>query len=173
MNREFIYTVLDCLEKYPYFLNDYEKGIEIQTFKMVVDKFDIDSYLNNLILDEETYNTYFKEVVKKFDKPKHKLMKREFKKSLRETTLNDNELYRDYILESICDSDDYFEDDYMKEMVVDFLQYFFDKYGLEKELKNGEISLEDYEKYFKDTVIKNNPIHHKNLMFWEEIDEDK
>lgn len=163
---DFIYTVVDSLEVYPHYLSEYERLFEIQTFKMLVDTFDLDTYLNNLILDEETYNLYFKDIVKKYDKPKHKEMKKQFKQTtLKNIYLNDKSgMYRDYILESIFDNEDYWEDDYEKSKIVNFLQYFFDKYGFERELNNGDISIEDYEKYFKDTFLHYNPYKHNELM---------
>lgn len=163
---DFIYSVVENLESCEGYLSEYDRKLDIQTFKMLVDMFDLDTYLENLILDEITYNLYFEEIVKKYDKPKHKQMKKEFKKvSLQNTYLNDKRgLYRDYILESIFDSDDYFEDDYEKSKIINFLNYFFDKYGLERELDFGVISNEDYEKYFKETILHFNPTKHKELI---------
>ena len=162
----FIYSVVDKLESFEGYLGEYDRKMDIQTFKMLVDRFELDTYLENLILDEETYNLYFKEIVKKYDKPKHKQMKKQFKQiSLENTYIKDSRgLYRDYIVESIFDNNEYWEDEYEKSKIINFLQYFFDKYGLEREMSFGVVTNDDYEKYFKETVLHFNPNKHKELI---------
>ena len=157
----FIENVIKSLKEYSGFENEYERKFEIQTFKLLVDRFKVESFLDNLVLNEDTYDKYFKKIVKKYDYYQHQYMKTQF-----ENERDDyfNEIDRDLIFESIYDNEDYWDSDYQKSLVVDFLRYFFDKYGLESEFSFGSITKEVYEEYFSNTVKHFSPYKHSVLM---------
>ena len=120
MNEDFInkivWSILDS-ERYE---DNYQKYYDLQTFRLVVEKFNVESYLENLTIDRDTYNEYFKDIVKKYDFEKHKEVKKELKESEKRKSnqtptnilgMNDNYSDRDRIFESVIDGDYYENDD--------------------------------------------------------------
>lgn len=170
-SSKFTNNVIDSLEEYPYHISEYDKLLDIQTFKYLVDEFDIEGYLNGFQITKEVFDNYFKDTVKKYDKPLYKQIRKDFKNNPTYTTdldniydIDDGYVDRDYIFESIMDSDDYYENDYQKLRIINFLQYFFDKFHFEKHLYSGVINKTEYEVYFRDTVKEFNPKLNKQIM---------
>lgn len=163
---DFIDGIFESMLESDYYKSEYERFYDIHTLKMLVDKLDIQNYLDGLVLDSDTYNTYYKDVVKTFDKPLHRRVKRVLQHQQTFNQINDTQYYymdRDLILECIYDNEDYFLSQYEKEMVVNFVRFFFDKYDFEKMFRR-DITKEEYIKYFGDTIKEYNPSHHKKVM---------
>ena len=149
--------LLSILDSDIYF-GDYERFMAIQTLQYVVDKFDLNYFLRSYDVDEEAYNRYFKEIVKKYDKPKHKRYKESLRKEKNNSEILYDDIDRDVILESIYESD-YYDDDYEKMKVINVLQFFFDKFKLERFIQNSDVSEDEYKQYFQ----KNIQTHHPSL----------
>ena len=149
--------LLSILDSDIYF-GDYERFMAIQTLQYVVDKFDLNYFLRSYDVDEEAYNRYFKEIVKKYDKPKHKRYKESLRKEKNNSEILYDDIDRDVILESIYESD-YYENDYEKMKVINVLQLFFDRFKLEKFIQYSDVSADEYKQYFQ----KNIQTHHPHL----------
>ncbi len=139
--------ILSVMDSHLY-LGDYERFIAVQTLQYVVDKFDLNYFINNFDIEEDDYNIYFKEIVKIYDKPKHKEYKKIFRKE--KNSLKENEFYidREVVFESIY-KNDYYDTDYKKMNVINTLQFFFDKFKLESFIQNNNVSMDDYIQYFQ------------------------
>ena len=157
-NSKVIDNILLSILDSDIYLGDYERLMAIQTLQYVVDKFDLNYFLMSYDVDEEAYNRYFKEIVKKYDKPKHKRYKESLRKEKNNSEILYDDIDRDVILESIYESD-YYENDYEKMKVINTLQFFFDKFKLERFIQNSDVSEDEYKQYFQ----KNIQTHHPSI----------
>jgi len=164
MSKDFINNMVVNILSSNHYEDNYQKLYDLSTFRLILEKFNLISYLDNLILNRETYNEYYKNIVKNNDIQKHKKLKKELKryeKQQSESTvtnileIDNGYTDRDMIFESIIDGE-FYETDYVKMKIVNMLQLFFDKYELES-FMNSDISYKDYKKYFRDNIKENNP----------------
>ena len=171
MSEDFVSLMIKNIMSSNHYETKYQRLYDLTTFRLIMEKFDVVSYLDNLILDRETYNEYFKDIVKRYDKKKHKRFIKELKKSEKQqsesTVINILEIDngytdRDMIFESIIDAD-YYETQYEKMKIVNMLQLFFDRNNLEV-FMNGSVSQKEYEVYFRDTIKENNPQWDEEIM---------
>ncbi len=71
-NDKFIDLILESMMKSDLYNEEEDKLMNIQTFTLIVDKFNLDTFTENYYIDEFDYNIYFKYVLKKYDKKRHK-----------------------------------------------------------------------------------------------------
>ena len=155
-NSKVIDNILLSILDSDIYLGDYERFMAIQTLQYLVDKFDLNYFLMSYDVDEEAYNRYFKEIVKKYDKPKHKRYKESLRKEKKSLEKNNFDIDRDVILESIYESD-YYENDYEKMKVINVLQLFFDKFKLESFIQSSDLSESEYKQYFQKNIQTHHP----------------
>ena len=167
LNEEFINGVVKSMEESDYYLSNYERYFDIQTFLMIVDKLNVKSYINNIVLDKDTYNTYYKKVVKKYDNLTHKRVKDVLKNQPTIHSLVDEDYLfdKDLVVGSFSlNKHNHFDCEYEKELVSNYLEYFLDKYNYEEGIYNTDISKEEYNKYFKDTIKRYNIKQHYKII---------
>ena len=75
-SEKFISNVINSLDEYPHHLNEFDKQLDIQTFIYLLNEFDIGWYMDNLQITEEVFDTYFKDIVKEYDKSLYKSIKK-------------------------------------------------------------------------------------------------
>ncbi len=74
----FLNYALLSLENSKIEMCEYKKALAIATFKLIVDEFAIEAFMETHFTKEH-YETYFKKIVKKYNKPLHKQIKQELR----------------------------------------------------------------------------------------------
>ena len=78
--NETINGIIECIDNYDdAFMNRGNQLTVLGTFLLLVDKFELDKALDCDFTEKE-YDKYFKDTTKKYNKPIHKIIKKEFKK---------------------------------------------------------------------------------------------
>jgi len=80
MSKDFINNMVVNILSSNHYEDNYQKLYDLSTFRLILEKFNLISYLDNLILNRETYNEYYKNIVKNNDIQKHKKLKKELKR---------------------------------------------------------------------------------------------
>jgi hypothetical protein len=164
MNDNFKDNVIESIQTSDVYWSEYQKNYDISTFEMVMDRFNIQNFLDNTNIDEYYYNKYFKKVIKKYDKSLHKEVKKEFKKYSQQKFSDFNfDFDRVVIFNSLINSD-FIGHPYHSEKMISLLRYVFDKIDIENIYDDLQITKDDYKKYFKDVIKKYNPQTHKSIM---------
>lgn len=168
--------IVECVEEgEELFMNDWDYITTLQSLHLLIEKFNLDEFMEEYTFTKEEYEKYFKDITKSYDMSLHKEIKRRFKKKLKRDEKQQSESTvtnileidngytdRDMIFESIIDGE-FYETYYMKMKIVNMLQLFFDKYGLES-FMISDISYKDYKKYFRDNIKENNPQWDERVM---------
>ena len=155
-NTQVIDTILLSILDSDLYLGNYERFMAIQTLQYVVDKFDLNYFLNTYDVDKEAYDKYFKDIVKTYDKANHKRYKESLRKEKKTLEKNYFDIDREEIFESILKSDCY-DNSFEKMKVINVLQFFFDKFKFEMFIECSDLSEDEYKQYFQKSVQTHRP----------------
>jgi len=80
-NTKYIDEIMMSIENSNSYFDDYERIMAIKSLQFIVDKFNLNEFVQNFEVTDGEYKKYFKKIVKKYDKKRHKEYKKSYVKN--------------------------------------------------------------------------------------------
>lgn len=170
LNTDFTDNIVKALKQSEVYLDNREREYDIALFQMVMDRFDVESFLENTDVESYFYNKYLKDVVFDINPSLHQKVIDDFED---DDSLEFLGFTKEIVFEMIKGNDNLYNG-FDKEKMIGLLDFLFDKVDIETVYKNTEISKDEYEKYLKNVILKYKPNYHNEVMerFKEEENEN-